>query len=117
MSTPASCATHAFLSLSLSDEDVRNPQAQHKYNYANSDPVNRIDPGGRDAGIEYALEDSEIEEVEAAGEKKAQCFAVKVLCNAGCYLAVKSAGISGPDAFGDTRACTRRCMAAVGCSL
>jgi RHS repeat-associated protein len=113
-SAPVSSATEGCLSSSLSDEDIRNPQAQHKYNYANSDPINRIDPSGRDSMIEFSLEDSEIE-VEEEGVKAGRCAVVKNLCWSGCFLAVTSAGIHGADVFGDTRACTRRCMAAAGC--
>ena len=93
---------------------IRVPQAQHKYNYANSDPINRIDPSGRDSLIEYSLEDSEIPEEEEGGIE-AKCAVVKNLCWSGCFLAVTSAGIHGADVFGNTRACTRRCMAAAGC--
>jgi RHS repeat-associated protein len=113
-STPVSSAPEGCLNSSLSDEDIRVPQAQHKYNYANSDPINRIDPSGRDSMIEFSLEDSEIE-VEEEGVKAGRCAVVKNLCWSGCFLAVTSAGIHGADAFGDTRACTRRCMAAAGC--
>jgi RHS repeat-associated protein len=114
-STPVSSSTQECLSSSLSDEDIRVPQAQHKYNYANSDPINRIDPSGRDSLIEFSLEDSEIDAAEEEGAKAGRCAVVKNLCWSGCFLAVTSAGIHGADAFGDTRACTRRCMAAAGC--
>ena len=98
----------------MSDENICVPQAQHKYNYANSDPIDRIDPSGRDSLIEFSLEDSEIE-AEEEGVKAGRCAVVKNLCWSGCFVAVTSAGIHGADAFGDTRACTRRCMAAAGC--
>jgi RHS repeat-associated protein len=113
-STPESSATQGCSSSSLSDENIRVPQAQHKYNYANSDPINRIDPSGRDSLIEFSLEESEIPE-EEEGLEVGKCAVVKNLCWSGCFLAVTSAGIHGADAFGDTRACTRRCMAAAGC--
>jgi RHS repeat-associated protein len=114
-STPVSSSTQGCLSSSLSDEDIRVPQSQHKYNYANSDPINRIDPSGRDSLIEFSLEDSEIDAAEEKGEEAGRCAVVKNLCWSGCFLAVTSAGIHGADTFGDTRACTRRCMAAAGC--
>jgi RHS repeat-associated protein len=118
-STSMSSSTHSSTqgcSSSLSDEDhLLDPQAQHKYNYANGDPINLIDPSGRDAGIEVTLEDSEIEAAEEEGAKAGRCAVVKNLCWSGCFLAVTSAGIHGSDAFADTRACTRRCMAAAGC--
>jgi len=113
-SVPVSSATEGCLSSSLSDEDIRNPQAQHKYNYANSDPINRIDPSGRDSLIEFSLEESDIPE-EEEGLEAGKCAVVKNLCWSGCFLAVTNAGIHGADTFGDTRACTRRCMAAAGC--
>ena len=113
-STPVSSAPEGCLNSSLSDEDIRVPQAQHKYNYANSDPINRIDPSGRDSLIEFSLEESEIPE-EEEGLEVGKCAVVKNLCWSGCFLAVTSAGIHGADVFGDTRACTRRCMAAAGC--
>jgi hypothetical protein len=109
-----SSAPEGCLNSSLSDEDIRVPQAQHKYNYANSDPINRIDPSGRDSLIEFSLEESEIPE-EEEGLEVGKCAVVKNLCWSGCFLAVTSAGIHGADVFGDTRACTRRCMAAAGC--
>ena len=112
-STPVSSDTQGCL-ISLSDENICVPQAQHKYNYANSDPIDRIDPSGRDSLIEFSLEDSEIE-AEEEGVKAGRCAVVKNLCWSGCFVAVTSAGIHGADAFGDTRACTRRCMAAAGC--
>ena len=112
-STPVSSSTQGCSS--LGDDDIRVPQAQHKYNYANGDPINLVDPSGRDAGIEVTLEDSEIEAAEEEGAKAGRCAVVKNLCWSGCFVAVTSAGIHGSDAFADTRACTRRCMAAAGC--
>ena len=90
-SIPVSSSTQGCSS-SLSDEEIRVPQAQHKYNYANGDPINLIDPSGRDAGIEVSLEDSEIKAAEEEGVKAGRCAVVKNLCWSGCFVAV-----TGPD--------------------
>ena len=46
-------ATGRFLSRDPEDGKRKDPASFHKYLYANGDPLNRIDPRGRDSLIEY----------------------------------------------------------------
>jgi len=45
--------TGRFMSRDPEDGKPRNPATLHKYLYANGDPINRIDPRGRDSLIGY----------------------------------------------------------------
>jgi len=47
--------TGRFLSRDPEDGNAKDPQSLHKYLYAGGDPVNRIDPHGRGALLEYAI--------------------------------------------------------------
>jgi RHS repeat-associated protein len=48
-------ATGRFMSRDPDDGKIKDPQSLHKYLYAQGDPINGIDPHGRDAIITYAL--------------------------------------------------------------
>ena len=48
-------ATGRFLSRDPLDGNAKDPASLHKYLYANGDPVNGIDPMGREAWAEYKL--------------------------------------------------------------
>jgi RHS repeat-associated protein len=49
-------STGRFLSRDPEDGKPTDPKTLHKYLYANGDPVDRVDPRGRDAIIEYLVE-------------------------------------------------------------
>ena len=42
--------------------EAEDPASLHKYLYANGDPVNRIDPRGKDAVLEYVMTEDKSEE-------------------------------------------------------
>jgi RHS repeat-associated protein len=48
-------ATGRFMSQDPYGGDIRNPASLHRYRYASGNPVNRIDPSGRDDTTEMAL--------------------------------------------------------------
>jgi RHS repeat-associated protein len=48
-------ATGRFLSRDPEDGKAKVPASLHKYLYAQGDPMNKVDPSGRDAIITYAL--------------------------------------------------------------
>jgi RHS repeat-associated protein len=52
--------TGRFLSRDPEDGKIKIPATLHKYLYANGDPVNRIDPRGREADEEAVLTYTEI---------------------------------------------------------
>jgi RHS repeat-associated protein len=83
-------ATGRFLSRDPEDGKPIDPKTLHKYLYAGGDPVNRIDPRGREM-FEIALEDTWIE----TGED----WAVKALgitiCGAYADLALDLIGAEG----------------------
>ena len=54
--------TGGFLSRDPNEGQIKVPATLHKYLYAQGDPVNRADPKGRDAIIEFAIENGETEE-------------------------------------------------------
>ena len=54
-----------FISRDLDRGKLTDPKTLHKYLYAASDPVNRLDPSGRDSIITYAEELGESEESKA----------------------------------------------------
>jgi RHS repeat-associated protein len=90
-------ATGRFMSRDPADGKAKIPVTLHKYLYAGGDPINRIDPLGRDSIINYALELGDSE--EAINALRASERAVRVaLCieaaiaEAGEYL---SAGLLG----------------------
>jgi len=69
--------TDRFLSRDPNDGDPTDPKTLHKYLYASGDPVNRIDPRGREDLIECVetcgeevVEVEEVEEVEVKTELK-----------------------------------------------
>jgi len=70
-------ATGRFLSRDPEDGKTLDPATLHKYLYANGDPVNGIDPRGREDLVEYLL--------TIKAEKAAIILAV------GCGFAIKSA--------------------------
>ena len=47
--------TGRFMSRDPKTGNARNPSSLHKYSYANADPINRLDPTGRGAIIEFVL--------------------------------------------------------------
>lgn len=52
--------TGRFMSRDPLDGKIGDPRSLHKYLYASGDPVNRIDPSGRDALVEVDLETAEV---------------------------------------------------------
>jgi RHS repeat-associated protein len=48
-------ATGRFVSMDPENGVITDPATLHKYVYANGDPVNMVDPRGRDASVESAL--------------------------------------------------------------
>jgi RHS repeat-associated protein len=48
--------TGRFMSRDPENGKIKDPRTLHKYLYAEGDPVNRIDPKGKDAIAEYAVE-------------------------------------------------------------
>jgi len=48
-------ATGRFLSRDPEDSDIADPQTLHKYLYASGDPVNAMDPTGRESAFEQGL--------------------------------------------------------------
>ena len=45
--------TGRFMSRDPEDGKIKDPQSLHKYLYSGGDPINRIDPRGREAYEEY----------------------------------------------------------------
>ena len=58
--------TGRFVSRDPENSQLKDPKSLHKYLYANGDPVNRIDPRGRDAFFEYLGAEGESEETIAS---------------------------------------------------
>ena len=85
-------ATGRFLSRDTNEGQRRNPMSLHKYLYANGDPINRIDPFGREAMLEVGSLDAIIGTtsvpalVELAGGTAAQIAAWANTLNAGIAL-------------------------------
>jgi RHS repeat-associated protein len=46
--------TGRFMSRDPEDGEAHDPKTLHKYLYANGDPVNRIDPRGREGLVDFA---------------------------------------------------------------
>ena len=68
-------ATGRFLSRDPEDGKTIDPKTLHKYLYANGDPVNRIDPKGKDGFDEYLDSRSfEVEEGMTEEEKLNECL-------------------------------------------
>jgi RHS repeat-associated protein len=78
-------ATGRFLSRDPEDGKTLDPATLHKYLYANGDPVNGIDPRGREDLVEY----SDLNRMSAATQwvlRKAACSIVTLLVKAGLEL-------------------------------
>ena len=67
--------TGRFLSRDTESGKPKDPKSLHKYLYANGDPVNRLDPKGRDSIIDYAIELGESE--QSIAELRATAAAVR----------------------------------------
>ncbi|HTB96485.1 MAG TPA: RHS repeat-associated core domain-containing protein [Terracidiphilus sp.] len=80
--------TGRFVSRDPDDGDVTDPKTLHRYLYAGGDPVNRIDPSGRDDLAEVDLEEGpKFAEVEVGTSEFAKDLA---LCFTGIGLTVYS---------------------------
>ena len=82
-------ATGRFMSRDPEDHAVTKPNELHKYLYASSDPVNRIDPRGRGDMFDVELEDTWIEKT---AEYALKLYGVTV-CTAYGVLAVDLLGL------------------------
>jgi RHS repeat-associated protein len=60
-------STGRFMSRDPEDHSLRNPNALHRYLYANGEPVNRIDPSGRSATLQFVFTTAEISAPAEAG--------------------------------------------------
>jgi RHS repeat-associated protein len=67
-------ATGRFMSRDSEDGSAANPKTLHKYLYADGDPVNRIDPKGKDAFLNYLTEEGESEETVTSYAKSLNTF-------------------------------------------
>ncbi|MFZ1086589.1 MAG: RHS repeat-associated core domain-containing protein [Terracidiphilus sp.] len=89
-------ATGRFMSRDPEDGKTFDPKSLHKYLYADGDPVNRIDPRGKDAGEYGLLLSNETWQVQL--EMRATAYTVKVaICAAGLIADWAAMGFDGPD--------------------
>jgi RHS repeat-associated protein len=93
--------TGRFLSRDPENGKAKIPATLHKYLYAAGDPVNRIDPKGKDAIVEYALELGE-DEATAAELRVTGLVVREELLNACVELAMplfEAGGVPPPAAY------------------
>ena len=115
---PGKCQSCCALQAPQS-EDIFDPDSLHKYIYTQNNPVNRLDPSGRDS-VETATLYRYVLVYTAAtvlyyAHQVGHCAEAKAACIVQCTEDVLEAPGGPTDRSGEFFKCMHRCMEAAGC--
>jgi RHS repeat-associated protein len=91
--------TGRFMSRDPEDGDLTNPKTLHKYLYAEGDPINLLDPRGRESMLETGSLDALINEPALPALREFGGTGARLLCTAIIFAAKFIPSYSGPCAI------------------